>query len=70
MIRNVLRTIPLTLQAPRHGHRRFSTLMDTSNFTELQLTVREAISKICSKFPDVRISSRAHATRRFDRRNP
>jgi hypothetical protein len=27
--------------------------MDTTNFTETQLDVREAISKICSRFPDV-----------------
>lgn len=55
MIRDVLRTvIPITRRTPHHAHRRFSTIMDTSSFTETQLTVREAVSKICSKFPDVR----------------
>jgi len=40
------------------GHRSFSMsspgqrLMETSGFTEEQLTVRDAIFKICSKFPD------------------
>ncbi|KAI5821245.1 acyl-CoA dehydrogenase/oxidase [Pyronema omphalodes] len=32
--------------------RQFSSVMDTTNFTETQLDVREAISKICSRFPD------------------
>jgi len=55
MIRHVLRAvIPITCRTPRHAHRHFSTIMDTSGFTEIQLTVREAVSKICSKFPDVR----------------
>lgn len=31
--------------------------METSGFTEEQLTVREAIQKICSNFPDVRPGS-------------
>ncbi|KAF2273620.1 acyl-CoA dehydrogenase NM domain-like protein [Westerdykella ornata] len=31
--------------------RRFDSLMDTTNFTETQLTVRSAIATLCSKFP-------------------
>lgn len=30
-----------------------SNIMDTSNFTPEQLTVRDAIAKICERFPDV-----------------
>jgi hypothetical protein len=30
-----------------------SRLMETSNFTETQLAVREAVTKLCSEFPDV-----------------
>ena len=30
-------------------------IMEISGFTESQLDVREAISKICSKYPDVRV---------------
>lgn len=33
--------------------RRANTLMETSGFSETQLEVRDAISKICSNFPDV-----------------
>lgn len=29
--------------------------METSGFSDMQLEVREAITKICSKYPDVRI---------------
>merc|ERR1711939_635706 len=32
--------------------RRANTLMETSGFSDTQLQVREAISKICSKYPD------------------
>lgn len=35
--------------------RAFSSHMDTSNLTSTQLEVREAIQKICSDFPDVRL---------------
>jgi hypothetical protein len=28
-------------------------LMEMSNFTETQLAVREAVTKLCSEFPDV-----------------
>lgn len=33
---------------------RANTLMETSGFSDTQLEVREAIAKICSKYPDVR----------------
>lgn len=33
--------------------RRANTLMETSGFSDTQLQVREAIAKICSKYPDV-----------------
>ena len=35
-------------------------IMETSGFTPEQLTVREAISKICSNFPDVRFLQFLH----------
>ena len=35
-------------------------LMETSGFSEEQMDVREAVGKICSKFPDVNIYLLAH----------
>lgn len=35
---------------------RANTLMETSGFSDTQLDVREAIAKICSKYPDVSYS--------------
>jgi acyl-CoA dehydrogenase len=34
---------------------RANTLMETSGFSDTQLEVREAIAKICSRYPDVRM---------------
>ena len=42
-----------SISAPRR-------IMETSSFTSEQLTVREAISKICSNFPDVRFLQFLH----------
>jgi acyl-CoA dehydrogenase len=41
---------PFSISLPR----RANTLMETSGFSDTQLEVREAISKICTNFPDVR----------------
>lgn len=40
--------------------RKANTLMEISGFSDTQLQVRDAISKICSNFPDVSSSTASH----------
>ena len=46
---HVARSRSFSVTAKRNSN----TLMETSGFSEIQLSVREAIAKICSNFPDV-----------------
>jgi hypothetical protein len=54
-LRTICALFPKSLAVRRRprGLRCLSTLMDTTDFSETQLTVREAIGKICARFPDV-----------------